>query len=47
VAAAVAQRITAIRPRLPKKRAVWESEKPNMALFNAAAAALTYCAKIS
>lgn len=42
IAATIAHRIEPIRHRLPKKRALWESEKPNMALFNAAATALTY-----
>lgn len=41
VAVLVAQRVEPIRARLPKKRALWQSERPNMALFNAAAVALT------
>lgn len=42
IACAIAQHIDALRPRLPKKRALWEGEKPNMALFSAAAVALTH-----
>jgi Holliday junction resolvasome RuvABC endonuclease subunit len=42
IAHVIAQRVDALRPRLPKKRPLWESEKPNMALFNAAAVALTH-----
>lgn len=45
IAMAVAERLPAIELRLPKKRALWESEKPNMALFNAAAVALTHYVK--
>ena len=44
IAATVAQRIEPIRSRLPTKRAVWESERPNMSLFSAAAVGLTYYA---
>jgi hypothetical protein len=40
VARAVARQLDALSSRLPKKRAIWESEQPNMALFNAAAVVL-------
>jgi Holliday junction resolvasome RuvABC endonuclease subunit len=40
VASAIAARIEAIRDRLPRPRTPWDNEHPNMALFNAAAAAL-------
>jgi hypothetical protein len=42
IAAAVAERAPALADRLPKPRKIWESESPNMALFAAAACALTY-----
>ena len=44
IAQVIAKRIIAISDRLPKKRPVWESERPNLALFCAAAAALTHFA---
>lgn len=42
IAAAVAGRIAVLKPRLPKRREIWSSEHPNIALFQAAACALTY-----
>jgi len=42
IAAAVAGRIAVLRPRLPKPRKIWVGEHPNIALFSAAACALTY-----
>jgi len=42
IAAAVAQHVEALRPRLPKLRKIWNGEHPNIALFNAAACALTH-----
>ena len=42
IAAAVANRIAVLRSRLPKPREPWQSEHPNIALFAAAACALTY-----
>lgn len=42
IASAVANRIAVLRSRLPKPRAPWEAEHPNLALFAAAACALTY-----
>jgi len=44
IAAAVADQVEALRPRLPKPRKIWESEHPSMALFCAAACALTHYA---
>lgn len=41
IAAAVAERIGVLRPRLPKPRKAWQGEHPNTALFAAAACALT------
>lgn len=42
VAAAVAERVAVLRDRLPEPRKPWTSEHPNIALFQAAACALTY-----
>ena len=42
IAAAVAERIVVLKPRLPKPRKIWIGENPNIALFQAAACALTY-----
>jgi Holliday junction resolvasome RuvABC endonuclease subunit len=42
IACVIAQRLDALRTRLPKKRATWEGESPAMALFNAAAVGLTH-----
>lgn len=42
IAVAVAERIAVLRSRLPKPRKPWQSEHPNIALFAAAACALTY-----
>jgi Holliday junction resolvasome RuvABC endonuclease subunit len=44
IAAAVAGRIAVLKPRLPKPRKIWIGEHPNIALFSAAACALTYLA---
>jgi Holliday junction resolvasome RuvABC endonuclease subunit len=44
IAAAVAGRIAVLKPRLPKPRKIWVGEHPNIALFSAAACALTYLA---
>ncbi len=41
VAAAVAERIAVLQPRLPQPRKIWVGEHPNIALFQAAACALT------
>ena len=41
IAAAVAERIAVLQPRLPKPRKIWIGEHPNIALFQAAACALT------
>lgn len=41
-AQAIAKHITAFARSLPKPRKAWESEKPAMALFNAAALALSF-----
>jgi len=45
IATIVAERIEALRPRLPQPRKIWLGEHPNMALFAAAACALTYFAR--
>jgi RNase H-fold protein (predicted Holliday junction resolvase) len=42
IAAAVAKRIDVLAPRLPRPRKIWEAENPNIALFCAAASALTH-----
>ncbi len=42
LAAAVANRIAVLRSRLPEPRKIWIGEHPNIALFAAAACALTY-----
>lgn len=44
IAEFVASNIDALRDRLPAKRKIWESESPNLALFSAAACALTWFA---
>ncbi len=44
IAAAVAERVAVLRPRLPKPRETWQSEHPSAALFAATACALTYLA---
>jgi hypothetical protein len=44
VAAAVAARIKPLAPYLPRKRKPWETERLNLALFCAAACAVTYYA---
>ena len=47
IAAAVAKRIDALSPRLPRPRKIWEAEHSNLALFCAAASALTHYASRS
>lgn len=42
IAAAVAERVAVLRPRLPSPRKAWQSEHPSAALFAASACALTY-----
>lgn len=42
VAVAVAERLAALKPRLPKPRQIWVGERSAMRLFCAAACALTY-----
>ncbi len=42
VAAAVADHLDVLRPRLPKQQRIWVGERAGMALFSAAACALTY-----
>ncbi|NWG53217.1 MAG: hypothetical protein HXY28_05815 [Hydrogenophilaceae bacterium] len=42
IAAAVAQRLPALAPRLPKPKRFWEPEAHAMAVFSAAALALTH-----
>jgi hypothetical protein len=42
VAAAVADCLSVLRPRLPKPRQIWVGERAGMSLFCAAACALTY-----
>jgi Holliday junction resolvasome RuvABC endonuclease subunit len=42
VAAAVADCLSVLRPRLPKPRPIWVGERSGMSLFCAAACALTY-----
>jgi len=44
IAQFVANNVGALRDRLPAKRKIWESERPNLALFSAAACALTWFA---
>ena len=44
IAAVVAERIPALRPWLPRKRKIWESEQHGIAIFEAAALALTHYA---
>jgi hypothetical protein len=44
IAAAVADSVPALLPWLPRKRRIWESEQHSMAMFEAAALALTYSA---
>jgi len=46
IAAAVADRLNVLRPRLPKPRQIWISERSGMSLFCAAACALTYFARL-
>ncbi|MBV8977717.1 MAG: crossover junction endodeoxyribonuclease RuvC [Alphaproteobacteria bacterium] len=42
IAQAIARDFDALRHRLPPKRKPWESERPNLSLFSAAACALTW-----
>jgi hypothetical protein len=42
IAAAIAEELPALRPWLPRKRRIWESEHHSMAIFEAAALALAY-----
>jgi hypothetical protein len=42
IAVAVADRLTVLRPRLPKPRRIWVGERAGMSLFCAAACGLTY-----
>lgn len=42
IAVAVAERIAVLHARLPEPRKPWQSEPPSIALFQAAACALTY-----
>ncbi|SRR6266481_4845778 len=44
VAAAVADCLEVLRPRLPKPRHIWVGERSGMSLFSAAACGLTYFA---
>ncbi len=43
IAHAVAQQLPELAPRLPRYRKAWMSEEYGMAIFDAAALALTYC----
>ena len=45
VAAAVAARVPALAPRLPKPKRIWETEAHVMAIFTAAALALTHLSR--
>lgn len=45
IAAAVAERLPALAPRLPKAKHFWEPEAHGMAMFTAAALALTHLAR--
>ncbi|PZO50461.1 MAG: hypothetical protein DCF16_12995 [Alphaproteobacteria bacterium] len=42
IAAAVAERLPTLFPRVPKPKRIWETEAHSMAIFSAAALALTY-----
>jgi hypothetical protein len=42
IAAAIAEELPALRPWLPRKRRIWESEHHSMAIFEAAALALAH-----
>ncbi len=42
IAAAVARRLPVLAPRLPKPKRIWETEAHGMAIFSAAALALTH-----
>lgn len=46
IATAIAAHIDALAHQLPPKRKIWLPEKPRMAIFNAAALAITYFALI-
>jgi hypothetical protein len=45
IAALVAESVPALRPWLPRKRRIWESEQHSIAIFEAAALALTHYAR--
>ena len=49
IAAAIAAQLPALRPWLPPKRRIWESEHHSMAIFEAAALALAHygCVRVS
>jgi hypothetical protein len=49
IAAAIATQLPALRPMLPPKRRIWESEHHSMAIFEAAALALAHygCLRVS
>jgi hypothetical protein len=47
IAAVIADRIEAVRGKLPPPRKIWVSENPNMALFSAVACVLTYYARLT
>lgn len=47
VAAAVAERLDALRPHLPKPRRLWVGEQSGMRVFCAAACALTYLDEVA
>lgn len=44
IANAVASRVKALGPLVPRRRKLWESEHPRMAVFSAAACVMTYYA---
>jgi hypothetical protein len=45
IAAAIAKLMPELAPRLPRRRRIWENERYSMAIFEAAALALTYFAR--
>lgn len=46
IAAAIASQLPALRPMLPPKRRIWQSEHHSMAIFEAAALAMTHYAAL-
>ncbi len=46
IAAAVAEAVPALRPWLPRRRRIWESEHHSMAIFEAAALAMVHYAAL-